>query len=141
MGLQSHAGSVLETIGLIDGTHYMWAGSIGTRRSRLVFLRSMDSHRVLDIEDALLLHNQFNPVIDTLPHPSYPHGYIDFAPLADVVIRKWTEGEPQYKRDFNVDEYKRNQQPPSAEELFEMRATFGEGTTVVNILTGSKTEL
>ena len=30
---------------------------------------------------------------------------------------------------------------PSEEELFEMRAAFGEGTTVVNVLTGRKTQL
>jgi hypothetical protein len=29
----------------------------------------------------------------------------------------------------------------SAEELFEMKAAFGEGTTVVDILTGKKTKL
>lgn len=30
---------------------------------------------------------------------------------------------------------------PSAEDLFEMRAAFGEGTTVVNVITGKKTRL
>jgi transcriptional regulator with XRE-family HTH domain len=30
---------------------------------------------------------------------------------------------------------------PSAEELFEMRAAFGEGETVVNVFTGRKTRL
>jgi len=135
MGLQSHAGSVLESVGLIDGRDYTWAGN------RLVFLRSLDNHRIMDIEDALLLHNQFNPIIDTLPRSQYEYGYIDFAPLGDAILRKWTDSDPQYKRDFNVDEYKRNQRPPSAEEMFEMRAAFGEGVTVVNIITGRKTQL
>jgi hypothetical protein len=30
---------------------------------------------------------------------------------------------------------------PSAEEMFEMRAAFGPGTTVVNVITGRKTRL
>ena len=30
---------------------------------------------------------------------------------------------------------------PSEEELFEMRAAFGPGTTVVNVITGKKTQL
>lgn len=30
---------------------------------------------------------------------------------------------------------------PSAEELFEMRAAFGEGETVVNVITGKKIQL
>ena len=38
-------------------------------------------------------------------------------------------------------EYRRRAAEPSEEELHEMRAAFGEGTTVVNILTGRKTRL
>lgn len=30
---------------------------------------------------------------------------------------------------------------PDAEQLFEMRAAFGEGTTVVNVITGRRTKL
>lgn len=38
-------------------------------------------------------------------------------------------------------EYRKNARPATAEERMEMRAAFGKGTTVVNILTGEKTEL
>ena len=38
-------------------------------------------------------------------------------------------------------EYRRNARPASAEELNEMRAAFGEGQTVVNILTGERYSL
>jgi len=34
-----------------------------------------------------------------------------------------------------------NPGPPSDEELFEMRAAFGEGETVVNVITGRKIQL
>lgn len=41
-----------------------------------------------------------------------------------------------------LDEYRRNQPPqPSEEELFEMRAAFGTGTTVVNVFTGRRVHL
>lgn len=35
-----------------------------------------------------------------------------------------------------IEEYRRNARPATEEELSEMRAAFGEGTTVVNVLTG-----
>ena len=38
-------------------------------------------------------------------------------------------------------EYRRNARPASQEELNEMRAAFGEGQTVVNILTGERYSL
>lgn len=38
-------------------------------------------------------------------------------------------------------EYRKNVRPVSEEERMEMQAAFGKGTTVVNILTGEKTEL
>jgi hypothetical protein len=40
-----------------------------------------------------------------------------------------------------VAEYKRNQRPASAEELFEMRAAFGPGAVVVDVLSGRRTKL
>ncbi len=38
-------------------------------------------------------------------------------------------------------EYRKNARPVSEEERMEMQAAFGKGTTVVNVLTGEKTEL
>ncbi len=38
-------------------------------------------------------------------------------------------------------EYRKNARPVSEEDRMEMQAAFGKGTTVVNILTGEKTEL
>jgi len=40
-----------------------------------------------------------------------------------------------------IEEYCRNYKGPSEEELFEMRAAFGEGATVVNVITGKETKL
>lgn len=38
-------------------------------------------------------------------------------------------------------EYRAQRRAPSAEELVEMRTTFGEGATVVDVLTGEKIKL
>lgn len=38
-------------------------------------------------------------------------------------------------------EYRKNARPATEEERMEMQAAFGKGTTVVNVLTGEKTEL
>ena len=40
-----------------------------------------------------------------------------------------------------LEEYRRSRKAHSAEEIAEMRAAFGPGTTVVNILTGETTNL
>ena len=38
-------------------------------------------------------------------------------------------------------EYRKNTRPATEEERMEMRATFGKGTTVVNVLTGEEIKL
>jgi len=38
-------------------------------------------------------------------------------------------------------EYRRNQGPPSDEEIFEMRAAFGPGATVVDVISGRTIKL
>lgn len=38
-------------------------------------------------------------------------------------------------------EYRANARPPSDEELHEMRAAFGPGEVVVNVITGQRTKL
>lgn len=38
-------------------------------------------------------------------------------------------------------EYRKNQGPPSDEEMFEMRAAFGPGEVVVDVISGRRTQL
>ena len=40
-----------------------------------------------------------------------------------------------------LEEYRRNRKPHSAEEIAEMRAAFGNGTTVIDVITGEKITL
>ena len=41
----------------------------------------------------------------------------------------------------DLESYRANRKAPSAEELAEMRAAFGEGTKVVDVLTGKEIQL
>lgn len=52
-----------------------------------------------------------------------------------------TEKKRDAQNEESLAEYRRNYKGLSAEELAEARAAFGEGTTVVNVLTGDKTVL
>ena len=47
--------------------------------------------------------------------------------------------EAEVKAD--LESYRASRKAPNGEELAEMRAAFGEGTTVVNVLTGEKFKL
>jgi hypothetical protein len=40
-----------------------------------------------------------------------------------------------------IEDYRKNQTPPDAEQLFEMRAAFGEGATIVDVFSGRKIKL
>ena len=40
-----------------------------------------------------------------------------------------------------IEAYRANYKEPDAEELFEMRAAYGKGTTVVDVITGRKIKL
>ncbi len=55
--------------------------------------------------------------------------------------RKVTAEKREAQVEEELAEYRRNRKGFSAEELAEARAAFGEGTTVVNVLTGEKTKL
>lgn len=61
-------------------------------------------------------------------------------PGLDVQATMFAE---QADNDKFVAEYRKAQRnrKPSGEEMFEMRAAFGRGTTVVNVLTGRKVRL
>lgn len=62
-----------------------------------------------------------------------------------LVTDKVSVENTQLARDIEVAEsiaaYRKQASAPSEEELNEMRAAFGKGTTVVDVLTGRKTRL
>lgn len=55
--------------------------------------------------------------------------------------REATARKRDVQNEESIAEYRRNYRGLSGEELAEARAAFGEGTTVVNVLTGERTRL
>lgn len=66
---------------------------------------------------------------EKLEHAGYPFS------------REATEAAREVRVAEELAEYRENYRGPSTSELDEMRAAFGEGTTVVNVLTGKKVRL
>ena len=64
----------------------------------------------------------------------------DFCEIVEYARYNFSRLATAQKRDKQNDEfiaeYRKNYNGPTEEELYEMRAAFGEGATVVNILTG-----
>ena len=60
---------------------------------------------------------------------------------ADFFSAEVTAAKREAQTAAFLDSYRRNNKGPSEEEKAEMRAAFGEGTTVVNVITGKKTRL
>ena len=62
--------------------------------------------------------------------------YTDF-PFSPEETRRAREAQ----QDIILENYRRNYQGPSEEELIEMRAAFGTGTTIVDVITGHEINL
>lgn len=60
---------------------------------------------------------------------------------ADFFSAEATAAKREAQTAAFLDSYRRNYKGASEEEKVEMRAAFGEGTTVVNVITGKKTRL
>ena len=56
--------------------------------------------------------------------------------VTDRVNTEATKAAREAEVEKSLAEYRRNAKPATSEEMAEMRAAFGEGTKVVNILTG-----
>ena len=121
MGLQSHFDSTVAVAKVLDRDDYHWGEVYG--QSAVIFDRAMSADAAEDLE-RLLLADNLNPVFDTLPHPNLtgprhgaPHGFILFGrvhPEPDEILRTRNVEGGDYKRDFNISEYKRNQTSGSA---------------------------
>ena len=55
--------------------------------------------------------------------------------------REATRTAREAQVDAELAEYRKNRRAPSAEELREMRRAFGEGATVVDVITGDRIQL
>lgn len=61
--------------------------------------------------------------------------------VTDEVDEEATKAARDEEVTRSLAEYRRNAKPASEEEISEMRAAFGEGQTIVNILTGERITL
>ena len=61
--------------------------------------------------------------------------------VTDKANTEATQAAREAEVEKSLAEYRRNAKPATGEELAEMRAAFGEGQTVVNILTGERYSL
>jgi len=62
------------------------------------------------------------------------YGGFDFSRAATSIARSIQQEE-------SIARYKENRQQPSAEEIFEMRAAFGRGKTVIDVIAGQEIQL
>ena len=60
---------------------------------------------------------------------------------ADFFSAEATAAKREAQTAAFLDSYRKNYKGPSEEEKAEMRAAFGTGTTVVNVITGQRTKL
>ena len=61
--------------------------------------------------------------------------------VTDAVNAEATKNAEMEETAKWLEEYRRNARPASPEELYEMRAAFGEGAVVVDVLTGEEIRL
>jgi len=57
-----------------------------------------------------------------------------------IDMEKHRKAREEYVNE-SLEEYRKNWQPPSEEELFEMRAAFGTGVTIVDVISGHRIAL
>ena len=63
------------------------------------------------------------------------------AMVTDKVSVENTQAAREAENHKTIEAYRKADRKPSSEELWEMRAAFGRGTTVVDVITGRKTRL
>ena len=61
--------------------------------------------------------------------------------LTDQISKEATQAAKATETEAALEAYRQHQSPPSAEELAEMRAAFGNGTAVTDAITGKKIQL
>lgn len=72
---------------------------------------------------------------DQVPFDDMLQNFVDAGFIDNQTRQNSNETRKQEQAVF-LENYRKNYRGPSDEELFEMRAAFGPGETVVNVLTG-----
>ena len=96
-------------------------------------VRKADADAIVEPEGAIKWVKSGNYLMDDfcemLEYAGYPFSREATAKSRDIQNSKF------------IEEYKKNYTGPSEEELFEMRASFGDNGTVIGVITGNVIEL
>ena len=96
-------------------------------------VRKADADAIVEPEGAIKWVKSGNYLMDDfcemLEYAGYPFSREATAKSRDIQNSKF------------IEEYKKNYTAPSEEELFEMRAAFGDNGTVIGVITGNEIEL
>ena len=96
-------------------------------------VRKADADAIVEPEGAIKWVKSGNYLMDDfcemLEYAGYPFSREATAKSRDIQNSKF------------IEEYKKNYTGPSEEELFEMRAAFGDNRTVIGVITGNVIEL
>ena len=96
-------------------------------------VRKADADAIVEPEGAIKWVKSGNYLMDDfcemLEYAGYPFSREATAKSRDIQNSKF------------IEEYKKNYTGPSEEELFEMRAAFGDNGTVIGVITGNVIEL
>ena len=96
-------------------------------------VRKADADAIVEPEGAIKWVKSGNYLMDDfcemLEYAGYPFSREATAKSRDIQNSKF------------IEEYKKNYTAPSEEELFEMRAAFGDNGTVIGVITGNVIEL
>lgn len=96
-------------------------------------VRKADADAIVEPDGAIKWVKSGNYLMDDfcemLEYAGYPFSREATAKSRDIQNSKF------------IEEYKKNYTGPSEEELFEMRAAFGDNGTVIGVITGNEIEL
>ena len=96
-------------------------------------IRKADADAIVEPDGAIKWVKSGNYLMDDfcemLEYAGYPFSRESTANARDIQNSKF------------IEEYKKNYTGPSEEELFEMRAAFGDNGTVIGVITGNVIEL
>ena len=96
-------------------------------------VRKADADAIVEPDGAIKWKKSGNYLMDDLCEQLEYAGY--------SFSREATSKARDIQNNKFVEEYKQNYTGPTEEELFEMRAAFGEGKTVVDVITGNAIQL
>lgn len=96
-------------------------------------VKKADIDAIVELDGAIRWKESGNYLMDDLceqlEYAGYPFSRKSTAKARDIQNNKF------------INEYRKNYSGPTEEELFEMRAAFGEGKTVVDVITGNAIQL